>query len=297
MGSGPFATSFGLLDPSRILFLASTAWIRTLAKPMESPVFAIANQKGGVGKTTSAINLSAGLAARGIDTLLIDLDPQANATSGLGLEKEVGASAYGPLMGDGSLSDKIVESGRNHLFVIRSERDLVATEVELPRDEDYLLRLRGLLDALKEEYGFGAIILDCPPSSTVLSLNALAAADYLAVALQCEYLAMEGLGEILNLLKQIREGGVNPNLELAGILMTMFDIRTNLSQQVVSEVRAHFGDKIFSSIIPRNIRLTESPSFGQTIFEYEKSSSGALAYDKLSEEFISRFQLKAAAKE
>ncbi|MBC2604267.1 ParA family protein [Puniceicoccus vermicola] len=259
---------------------------------MESPVFAIANQKGGVGKTTSAVNLSAGLAANGIDTLLIDLDPQANATSGLGLEKEEGTSAYGPLMGEGTLSEKIVESGREHLFAIRSERDLVATEVELPRDEDYLFRLKGLIDAVREEYGFGAIILDCPPSSTVLSLNALAAADYLVVALQCEYLAMEGLGEILSMQKQIKEGGVNSNLEVAGILMTMFDIRTNLSNQVVSEVRSHFGDQVFSSVIPRNIRLTEAPSFGQTIFEYEKSSSGALAYEKLAQEFISRFGLK-----
>ncbi|MEM0965163.1 MAG: ParA family protein [Verrucomicrobiota bacterium] len=258
---------------------------------MESPVFAIANQKGGVGKTTSAVNLSAGLAAKGLNTLLIDLDPQANATSGLGLEKEEGTSAYGPLMGQGSLSDKIVETGREHLFLVRSERDLVATEVELPSTDDYLQRLRNLLNPLREQYGFQAIILDCPPSSTVLSLNALAAADYLIVALQCEYLAMEGLGEILNLLKQIREGGVNPNLELAGILMTMFDIRTKLSQQVVSEVRDHFGNEVFSAIIPRNIRLTEAPSFGQTIFEYENTSSGAVAYDKLAAEIASRFGL------
>ncbi len=264
---------------------------------MECPVFAIANQKGGVGKTTSAVNLSAGLALMGVDTLLIDLDPQANATSGLGLEKEEGASAYGPLMGEGSLAEKIVESGREHLFAIRSERDLVATEVELPRDKDYLYRLKGLIDEIRGEYGFGAIILDCPPSSTVLSLNALAAADYLVIALQCEYLAMEGLGEILSMQKQIQDGGVNPNLNLGGILMTMFDIRTNLSNQVVSEVRSHFGGEVFSSIIPRNIRLTEAPSFGQTIFEYEKSSSGALAYEKLSAEFVSRFGLKPSTGE
>lgn len=283
--------------PNLLLFLASHAGIRRLHPFMDCPVFAIANQKGGVGKTTSAINLSAGLAAQGIDTLLIDLDPQANATSGLGLEKEEGASAYGPLMGEGTLSEKIVESGRDHLFAIRSERDLVAAEVELPRDDDYLFRLKGLLNDIRSEYGFGAIILDCPPSSTVLSLNALAAADYLVIALQCEYLAMEGLGEILSMQKQIRDGGVNPDLNLAGILMTMFDIRTNLANQVVSEVRSHFGDQVFSSVIPRNIRLTEAPSFGQTIFEYEKSSSGALAYEKLAGEFISRFGLKASKAE
>ncbi len=264
---------------------------------MECPIFAIANQKGGVGKTTTAVNLSAGLAARGIDTLLIDLDPQANATSALGLAKEEGESAYGPLTGDERLAGKIVETGRDHLFAIRSERDLVATEVELPRDKDYLHRLDGLLDDLRSEYGFGAILLDCPPSSTVLSLNALAAADYLVVALQCEYLAMEGLGEILSLLEQIRSGGVNADLELAGVLLTMFDIRTNLSQQVVSEVRAHFGEKVFSTVIPRNIRLTEAPSFGQTIFEYEKSSSGAVAYSKLADELCQRFELRTAETE
>ena len=225
---------------------------------MDSPIFAIANQKGGVGKTTSAVNLSAGLAEQGIDTLLIDLDPQANATSGLGLEKEEGCSSYGPLMGDGLLSEKIVPSGRDHLFVIRSDDELVATEVELPRDDDYLFRLSNLLDEVRGQYDFGAILLDCPPSSTVLSLNALAASDYLVIALQCEYLAMEGLGDILSLQKQIQEGGVNDKLELAGILMTMFDIRPNLSNQVVSEVRSHFGDKVFSSVIPRNIRLTPS---------------------------------------
>ena len=264
---------------------------------MECPVFAIANQKGGVGKTTTAVNLSASLAGMGIDTLLIDLDPQANATSGLGLAKEGGESAYGPLTGDGVLAEKIVETGREHLFAIRSERDLVATEVELPRSKDYLQRLSGLIGDLRGEYGFGAIFLDCPPSSTVLSLNALAAADYLIVALQCEYLAMEGLGEILSLLEQIQSGGVNADLQLAGILLTMFDIRTNLSQQVVSEVRSHFGEKVFSTIIPRNIRLTEAPSFGQTIFEYEKSCSGANAYAKLADELRGKFGLRAAASE
>ncbi len=262
---------------------------------MDCPIFAIANQKGGVGKTTSAVNLSAGLAARGVDTLLVDLDPQANATSGLGLEKEEGASVYGPLAGDGKLADKIVETGRERLFAIRSERDLVATEVELPRNDDYLYLLSNLLNEVRAEFGFDAILLDCPPSSTVLSLNALAGADYLVVALQCEYLAMEGLGEILNLLEQIRDGGVNPGLQLAGILMTMFDIRTKLAQQVVSEVRGHFGDQVFDAVIPRNIRITEAPSFGQTIFEYEKSSSGALAYAKLADEFIQKFDLDTSS--
>lgn len=258
---------------------------------MSTPVFAIANQKGGVGKTTSAVNLSAGFALQGIDTLLIDLDPQANATSNLGISKEEGASIYGPLTGEGSVIDKIIETGREHLFLIPSERDLSATEVELSREEDYLLKLRALIDQIREQYELGAIVLDCPPSATLLSLNGLAAADYLVIALQCEYLAMEGLGEILSVMEQIRDGGLNPKLELGGILMTMFDIRTNLSQQVVSEVRKHFEGRVFDSIIPRNIRLTEAPSFGQTIFEYEKMCTGAKAYEQLAQEMIRRFNL------
>jgi len=258
---------------------------------MSTPVFAIANQKGGVGKTTSAVNLSAGLALRGVDTLLIDLDPQANATSNLGISKVEGASIYGPLTGEGSVTEKIMETGREHLFLIPSERDLSATEMELSREEDYLLKLKALTDEICNQYELGAIVLDCPPSATLLSLNALAAADYLIIALQCEYLAMEGLGEILSVMEQIRDGGLNPKLQLGGILMTMFDIRTNLSQQVVGEVRKHFQDQVFQSIIPRNIRLTEAPSFGQTIFEYEKMCSGAKAYEQFAQEVIKKYEL------
>ncbi|MGC9451053.1 MAG: ParA family protein [Oceanipulchritudo sp.] len=259
---------------------------------MSATVFTIANQKGGVGKTTTAVNLAAGLADRKVRTLLIDLDPQANATSGLGFEKIEGGSVYGPLHGDGSLMEKVMLTRTKHLSLIPSEVDMAALEIELGQQENYLGRLRQLINPLHEEGGFGAIILDCPPALGLISMNALAAADYLLIALQCEYLALEGLGQILRVVEQLREAGANPNLEVGGILMTMFDIRTNLSRQVVSEVKTHFPDKIFEILIPRSIRLGEAPSYGQTIFEYDAHSPGAEAYRALAREVHKRFDLE-----
>jgi chromosome partitioning protein len=252
---------------------------------MPTTVVAVANQKGGVGKTTTSVSLAAAWAKLGKKVLLIDLDPQGNSTSGLGLERTPGGSLYGPLTGDGDLAAKIVLTGRDHLFLIPSERDLVAAEVELPGEGEYLLRLRHLFAAYREsEEAADAVVIDCPPSSTVLSLNALSAADYLLITLQCEYLAMEGLGEILRLREDLRAGGNHPGLELAGIVLTMFDSRTRLASQVVEEVREHLGASVFGTLIPRNVRLTEAPSFGQTIFEYDRSSNGARAYARLAEE-------------
>ncbi|MCB1121346.1 MAG: ParA family protein [Verrucomicrobiae bacterium] len=259
---------------------------------MPATFFTIANQKGGVGKTTTAISLGAALAAENIPTLLIDLDPQANATSGLGFDKEPGQSLYQALLGEESANDKIVATEIPNLFIIPSEVDIAAIETELAQTENYLIRLRDTLESIREDERFKVVLLDCPPSLGMLSMNAMASANYLLIALQCEYLAMEGLGQILNVLGQIKDAGVNPDLSLGGIIMTMYDVRTNLSRQVVSDVRQHFGSEVFATMIPRSIRLGEAPSFGQSIFEYDPLSPGATAYKELTLEIIKRFKLK-----
>ena len=259
---------------------------------MSATVFTIANQKGGVGKTTTAINLSYGLAEKGVRSVLVDLDPQANATSGLGLEKLEGGSLYGPLCGEGSALDKVQPVGASEcLFMVPSEVDMAAIEIELIQRENYLIQLREVLEPLRQSGEYDAIVLDCPPALGMLSMNSLAAADYLLIALQCEYLAMEGLGQILKVLDSLRDAGVNDQLQLGGILMTMFDQRNNLSHQVVGEVRNHFDELVFRSMIPRSIRLSEAPSFGQSIFEYDGSSKGANAYRYFADEVIERFEL------
>jgi chromosome partitioning protein len=259
---------------------------------MSATVFTIANQKGGVGKTTTAVNLSYALAERGVRTVLVDLDPQANATSGLGLEKLEGGSLYSPLCGEGTALEKIQPVGTSDcLFVIPSEVDMAAIEIELVQRENYLIQLRDVLASLRASGDYDAVILDCPPALGMLSMNSLAAADYLLIALQCEYLAMEGLGQILKVVEKLRDARVNDNLELGGILMTMFDQRTNLGQQVVGEVRNHFDDLVFRTMIPRSIRLSEAPSFGQSIFEYDPNCKGAHAYRYFADEVIERFNL------
>ena len=255
---------------------------------MPTRIISVANQKGGVGKTTTTINLSACLAAVGRRVLLVDLDPQANATSGLGLEKIDGASAYRPLLGQGGLEEKIKPTAFDRLSIVPSEVDLCGAEIEIARAENHLQRLSLLLQpaALLDRFDF--ILLDCPPSLGILTLNAFAASDHLIIPLQCEYYALEGISTSHRVLSQVREGGINPRLNLLGILMTMFDSRTRLSAQIVGEVRDHFGPLVFDTVIPRSTRLAEAPSFGKPIIYYDPYNAGAAAYEVLAQELLQR---------
>ena len=258
---------------------------------MPTTVFTIANQKGGVGKTTTAVNLAAALAEKKIHTLLIDLDPQANATSAVGIEKQEGKSLYGPLRGEGSAFEMITPTPYEHLALIPSEEDLAAAEIELPQTENFLARLRTVLEPVRASQGYRAIIIDCPPALGMLSMNSLVAADYLLITLQCEYMALEGLGQILRNVERLKAAPNNAPIELGGVVMTMFDSRTNLSKQVVDEVKKHLPDKIFHTVIPRTVRLSEAPSFGKPIFAYDATGTGATAYRALAKEVIERFGL------
>jgi chromosome partitioning protein len=251
-------------------------------------VIAVANQKGGVGKTTTAVNLAACVAAMGRRVLLFDLDPQANATSGVGLEKKAGASAYLALLGQSGLLEKIQDSPFERLAVIPSEVDLCGADIELARSENYLQRVTQALRPVLESKRFDLILVDCPPSLGILTLNAFVAADGVLVPLQCEYFALEGISMLNRIMGQLHDNGANPRLELTGVVMTMYDSRTKLSQQVVSEVRQHFGERVFETMIPRTTRLAEAPSFGKPIIHYDKYSSGAAAYELLAQEFLAR---------
>jgi chromosome partitioning protein len=251
-------------------------------------VIAVANQKGGVGKTTTAVNVSACLASVGKNVLLLDIDPQANATSGLGLEKIEGASAYGPLLGEGTLSEKIQKTAFDRLSIIPSEVDLCGAELELARTENHLQRVRTALEPIRASGQFDFIIIDCAPSLGILTLNAFAATEGLLIPLQCEYYALEGISMIHRVVGQLRDNGVNPGLEILGVVMTMYDGRTRLSQQVVEEVRKHFGDKVFETVIPRTTRLAEAPSHGKPVIHYDKYSAGSAAYEVLTQEILKR---------
>src|ERR1700733_365740 len=258
---------------------------------MATTVFTIANQKGGVGKTTTAVNLAAGLALKKIHTLLIDLDPQANAASSLGIEKQEGKSLYSALRGEGDALPLVIPTAYEHLALIPSEEDLAAAEIELSQMENYLMKLRGVLAPVVASGGFRAIIIDCPPALGMLSMNSLAAADFLLITLQCEYMALEGLGQILKNVDRLKSAGINGGLELGGVIMTMYDAPLIVTRQVLEEVKQHLPDKIFATVIPRTVRLSEAPSFGQTIFAYDPLSPGATAYRNLGKEVIERFGL------
>ena len=257
---------------------------------MPTKVIAVANQKGGVGKTTTAVNLAACLAALGKKVLLFDLDPQANATSGVGVEKIDGASAYQVLLGEGSLLEKIKPTNFERLEVIPSEVDLCAADLELARLENHLHRVALALQPVRDANRFDVVLVDCPPSLGILSLNAFAACDGILVPLQCEYYALEGISMMNRVLDQLRAAGVNPRLEIFGVVMTMFDGRTRLSNEVVDEVRQLLGAKVFETLIPRTTRLAEAPSHGKPILHYDKYSSGSAAYEVLAQEVIARLE-------
>jgi len=250
-------------------------------------VIAVANQKGGVGKTTTVVNLSACLAELDQRVLVVDLDPQSNATSGLGLPRQTGTSLYDALLGDGLARDRIQHSPLEGVDIIPSELDLAGAEVDIARQEAYTHCLRNAISPLVRD-DYDVVFVDCPPSLGILTMNALTAADSMIVPMQCEYYALEGLSVISSLLDQLRDSGVNPGIEIEGILMTMFDGRTNLSGEVVKEVRGHFGDKVYRTVIPRNVRLSEAPSFGQPAIIYDTHSTGARAYRALATEFLER---------
>ena len=248
-------------------------------------IIAIANQKGGVGKTTTAINLSAALAALDRRVLLIDLDAQANATSGLGFPREKESPDSYDVLLSGEADGAIRETAFPNLWLLPSGRDLVGAEIELVDREGREGKLKSALEPIRERYEF--LFVDCPPSLSLLTVNALSAADAVLVPIQTEYFALEGLTELMNTVERVR-GAFNPWLEIEGIVLTMYDDRTNLARQVTEDIRKHFGDRVFQTVIPRNIRLGEAPSFGKPVLAYDIKSKGAEAYLALAREFLKR---------
>ena len=257
-------------------------------------IFAVTNQKGGVGKTTTCVNLSASLAATRRKILMVDLDPQGNATMGSGIDKnEVDKSAYDVLTKKASIEEVIVRSEAAGFDVLPANGDVTAAEVELLNEIGREHRLRLALNKVRENYDF--ILIDCPPSLNMLTVNALSASDSVIIPMQCEYYALEGLAALMNTIEQIRET-INPSLEIEGILRTMYDPRNSLTRDVSAQLHEYFGDQVYGSVIPRNIRLAEAPSYGLPALKYDKGSKGALSYLALAGEVVRKTKAKAKEK-
>ena len=248
-------------------------------------VISIANQKGGVGKTTTSVNFSTILAKKGKKVLLIDTDPQGNATSGLGIDKNVNFSIYDVIINDVEIDNTIQQTMVKNLEVCPSNINLAGAEVELVSMEDREYKLKEKIDSQKDKYDY--IIIDCPPSLGLITLNAFTASDSVLIPVQCEYYALEGLGQLLNTIQLVQEH-LNENLQIEGALLTMFDARTNLSNQVVREVNKYFENKVYKTVIPRNVKLSEAPSYGMPISIYDPRSKGAKSYDKFVKEFLKK---------
>ncbi len=254
-------------------------------------VIAISNQKGGVGKTTTCINLAASLAILGKDVLLIDFDPQGNTTSGLGLvPNECDRNIYHSLINDAPIKEQIYPTVIKRLKLIPANIDLTGAEVELVGSSSREHKLKAAVKDIRDEYDY--ILIDCPPSLGLLTVNSLVAADSILIPLQCEYYAMEGMSQLLVTINLIKEN-YNPDMIIEGILPTMFDVRNNISRQVIDEVKMHLREYVFKTIIPRNVRLCEAPSFGKPVFLYDRTSKGTISYLKLAKELIEKHQSKA----
>jgi chromosome partitioning protein len=256
---------------------------------MTATIISVTNQKGGVGKSTTAINLAAGIATHGYQVLLVDMDPQGNATSGLGVDRAaLTESVYDVLLKDADIEDVIEPTSTLGLHVLPATIDLAAAEIELVSAMSREQRLNGALKEVAENYDF--VIIDCPPSLGLLTINAFAASSELFIPIQCEYYALEGVSQLLSNIKLV-QGALNPDLEVGGVILTMYDGRTKLSSDVAAQVREYFGDKALETVIPRSVKLSEAPSYGEPIESYSPMSSGGIAYRQLAKEFLKRHGL------